>query len=155
MLRVGVGLISKRWHSGNKVWTHVESVYSPYFTKSIRTIYFYLVRFHISQSNLQLVIWGFFVQSERDLAALIWSPIKVRFALSELSRSLSFSHFWNTLGEHNKVYVVQSYYLLNTDSSCSWGTVGVLCWVWLPIACVMCLRAAELSEPGLVMQSSH
>lgn len=44
MLRVGVGLISSddtRFGSGNKVWTHVESVYSPYFTKSIRTIYLF------------------------------------------------------------------------------------------------------------------
>lgn len=98
--------------------------------RSDQFIYF-LVRFHICQSNQQLVIWGFFVQNERDLAALVWSPIKVRFTLSELSHSLSFFHFWNTLGEHNEVYglTCRTVLLLNqhSDSSCSWGRVGVLC----------------------------
>lgn len=92
---------------------------------------YFLVQFHISQSNQQLVIRGFFVQNEWDLAALIWSPIKVRFTLSELSRSLSFFHFWNTLGEHSEVYGLTccTVLLLNRhgDSSCSWGRVGVLC----------------------------
>lgn len=82
------------------------------------------VRFHISQSNLQLVIWGFFVQNERDLAALIWSPIKVRFTLSELSHSLSFFHFWNTLGEHNEVYgLTCRTVLLLTKHGDSWSSV--------------------------------
>lgn len=86
-------------------YEHMSSLFIHHISlnQSGQFIYF-LVRFHISQSNLQLVIWGFFVQNERDRAALIWSPIKVRFTLSELSHSLSFFHFWNTLGEHNEVY---------------------------------------------------
>lgn len=105
-------------------YEHMSSLFIHHISlnQSGQFIYF-LVRFHISQSNLQLVIWGFFVQNERDLAALIWSPIKVRFTLSELSHSLSSTfetHLENTTrftGSH----VVQSYYLLNTV------TAAVLC----------------------------
>lgn len=103
---------------------HMSSLFIHHISlnQSGQFIYF-LVRFHISQSNLQLVIWGFFVQNERDLAALIWSPIKVRFTLSELSHSLSFFHFWNTLGEHNEVYRLTCRTVLlltqHGDSSCS------------------------------------
>lgn len=113
-------------------YEHMSSLFIHHISlnQSGQFIYF-LVRFHISQSNLQLVIWGFFVQNERDRAALIWSPIKVRFTLSELSHSLSFFHFWNTLGEHNEVYglTCRTVLLLTQrgDSSCSWGRVGVLC----------------------------
>lgn len=105
-------------------YEHMSSLFIHHISlnQSGQFIYF-LVRFHISQSNLQLVIWGFFVQNERDLAALIWSPIKVRFTLSELSHSLSFFHFWNTLGEHNEVYRLTCRTVLlltqHGDSSCS------------------------------------
>lgn len=105
-------------------YEHMSSLFIHHISlnQSGEFIYF-LVRFHISQSNLQLVIWGFFVQNERDLAALIWSPIKVRFTLSELSHSLSFFHFWNTLGEHNEVYRLTCRTVLlltqHGDSSCS------------------------------------
>lgn len=105
-------------------YEHMSSLFIHHISlnQSGQFIYF-LVRFHISQSNLQLVIWGFFVQNERDLAALIWSPIKVRFTLSELSHSLSFFHFWNTLGEHNDVYRLTCRTVLlltqHGDSSCS------------------------------------
>lgn len=105
-------------------YEHMSSLFIHHISlnQSGQFIYF-LLRFHISQSNLQLVIWGFFVQNERDLAALIWSPIKVRFTLSELSHSLSFFHFWNTLGEHNEVYRLTCRTVLlltqHGDSSCS------------------------------------
>lgn len=105
-------------------YEHMSSLFIHHISlnQSGQFIYF-LVRFHISQSNLQIVIWGFFVQNERDLAALIWSPIKVRFTLSELSHSLSFFHFWNTLGEHNEVYRLTCRTVLlltqHGDSSCS------------------------------------
>lgn len=105
-------------------YEHMSSLFIHHISlnQSGQFIYF-LVRFHISQSNLQLVIWGFFVQNERDLAALIWSLIKVRFTLSELSHSLSFFHFWNTLGEHNEVYRLTCRTVLlltqHGDSSCS------------------------------------
>lgn len=105
-------------------YEHMSSLFIHHISlnQSGQFIYF-LVRFHISQSNLQLVIWGFFVQNERDLAALIWSPIKVCFTLSELSHSLSFFHFWNTLGEHNEVYRLTCRTVLlltqHGDSSCS------------------------------------
>lgn len=105
-------------------YEHMSSLFIHHISlnQSGQFIYF-LVRFHISQSNLQLVIWGFFVQNERDLAALIWSLIKVRFTLSELSHSLSFFHFWNTLGEHNEVYRLTCCTVLlltqHGDSSCS------------------------------------
>lgn len=105
-------------------YEHMSSLFIHHISlnQSGQFIYF-LVRLHISQSNLQLVIWGFFVQNERDLAALIWSPIKVRFTLSELSHSLSFFHFWNTLGEHNEVYRLTCRTVLlltqHGDSSCS------------------------------------
>lgn len=105
-------------------YEHMSSLFIHHISlnQSGQFIYF-LVRFHISQSNLQIVIWGFFVQNERDLAALIWSPIKVCFTLSELSHSLSFFHFWNTLGEHNEVYRLTCRTVLlltqHGDSSCS------------------------------------
>lgn len=105
-------------------YEHMSSLFIHHISlnQSGQFIYF-LVRFHISQSNLQLVIWGFFVQNERDLAALIWSLIKVHFTLSELSHSLSFFHFWNTLGEHNEVYRLTCRTVLlltqHGDSSCS------------------------------------
>lgn len=105
-------------------YEHMSSLFIHHISlnQSGQFIYF-LVRFHISQSNLQIVIWGFFVQNERDLAALIWSPIKVCFTLSELSHSLSFFHFWNTLGEHNEVYRLTCRTVLlltqHGDSNCS------------------------------------
>lgn len=131
-------------------YEHMSSLFIHHISlnQSGQFIYF-LVRFHISQSNLQLVIWGFFVQNERDLAALIWSPIKVRFTLSELSHSLFLpllKHTWRT---QRGLQAHMSYSLITYSTR--WQQLFCV-WVWLPIACVMCLRAAELSEPGLVMQ---
>lgn len=132
-------------------YEHMSSLFIHHISlnQSGQFIYF-LVRFHISQSNLQLVILRF-LRTERarsrcfdlipDQSTLhfVWAfPLTLFLPLLK--------HTWRT---QRGLQAHMSYSLITYSTR--WQQLFCV-WVWLPIACVMCLRAAELSKPGLVMQ---